>query len=143
VRDNPILLEDMASPVEAERAPTEFTKPVAKALAARANRNFFRGLYDLPPQATKSERKLALNRATKLQLQLMIHVLHHVMSGAIPIPKDLGNGIVKSGKINFLNHHFRSQKSVARLLSLPEDEQRLVLVQVNNYHALFHSLFNR
>jgi hypothetical protein len=90
VRDNPILLEDMASPVEAERAPTEFTKPVAKALAARANRNFFRGLYDLPPQATKSERKLALNRATKLQLQLMIHVLHHVMSGAIPIPKDLG-----------------------------------------------------
>lgn len=115
-------------------------KRVIKALAVKKNREFLRSLFRLAPGTKKPDRLKALNKGDKKQRQLLIHILHHLTKGDIPVHKQFQALLIQSGKMDFMTEHFLSDDSVNRLLSATDAEQKATLAQVNNYHALLHHL---
>jgi len=115
---------------------------IKKHLVVKENRLFLKSLYRLPAGASKAERLKALNKGDKKSRMLLIHVLHYVMNGEIPLKKADFPILQKSGKIDFLNYNFRDCDNVGRLLKESDKSQKEILGSVTNFHVLLHSLFN-
>jgi hypothetical protein len=115
------------------------SKKLTKALFKKKNKVYLRRLFNLPQGTSKGNRLKVLRKGTKEQRQLLIHVLHHVLSGQIPMRgKDFP---LIARKMNFLNSHFQTEDAVRALLSSADSAQKEVLGQVTNFHVLLYSLF--
>lgn len=122
--------------------PLKVPLKVKTQIVKKENRNFLKRLYKLPLGASKADRLKVLNKGNKKNRLLLIHVLHHVMNGEIPLKKTDFPVLQKSGKIEFLNNNFLNCDSVARLLKESDKEQKEILGSVTNFHVLLYSLFN-
>lgn len=92
---------------------------------------------------SKAERAKVINAASRKQRMLLIHVLHHVMAGGIPLLKVDHDIIVKSGKLDYLEDHFEDAENSEKLLQASDSEQKTVLTGVNNYHVLLRCYFHK
>jgi hypothetical protein len=108
------------------------------------NRRFLRHLYRLPATATRVSRVKALNTGSKKQRCLLIHVLHQVLTGVIPVPPHHKKAFLATSpqKAKHLNKHFITDDAVRRLLNQTDREQRDILADVNNYHILLYNIFH-
>ena len=118
------------------------TQQIKKLVAKKANRIFLRHLYRLPFGSSKADRVKALNKGDVHQRMLLIHLLHKIMLGVIPMRKEDEQVIIQSGKLDYLTHHFHDKDDVLLLLAKKDPEQKSVLAGVNNYHVLLHKIFN-
>ena len=117
-------------------------KQVQKQIALKVNRTFLKQLYRLPFGSSKVDRAKALNKGNLKQRMLLIHILHQIMKGEIPLRKEDSSVINQSGKLEYLKQHFQDKEDVQHLLAMNDAEQKKVLAGVNNYHVLLHKLFN-
>ena len=108
----------------------------------KKNRVFLRRLWRLPFGTSKAERVKALNSGDKKQRHLLIHILHQIIKGEIPMKKEHSPVILQSGKLDFLQKHFLDSSDVKRLITSTDQEQKQVLSKVNNYHVLLYRLFH-
>jgi hypothetical protein len=69
-------------------------------------------------------------------------VLHHIITGEIPIRKEHFERIKSSKRLNFLQQHFRNKDNYKRLLTSTVQEQKNVLRQIGTYHQLLYNLFH-
>lgn len=118
------------------------SKSVLSALKLSKNRIFLRQLFRLPYGSKKSERMKTLNLGDKKQRHLLIHILHQIIKGEIPMKKEHSSIVLQSGKVDFFQKHFLETSDVRRLLTSTDQEQKEVLAKVNNYHVLLYRLFN-
>lgn len=112
-------------------------------LLIKKNRSFLRRLFRLPAGATKEERGRVLNSGSKEQRSLLIHILHQIVKGIIPMQAKHSQVILQSGKVKFLRQHFLLKENVKSLLGKSDQEQKEVLIQVNNFHVLLNRLFHQ
>lgn len=119
--------------------------PVPKSLKGliglKNNKIFLRRLTRLPVGCSKAERVKVLNKGDKKMRMLLIHILHQVMAGEIPLRKQDHSALMNSGKVDYLNEHFQDLDNVKRLLRAADSEQKEVLSGVNNYHILLSHLW--
>ena len=113
---------------------------LVKKLKKKSNWLFLRRLYRLGSSASKASRLKALNSGNKAQREFLVEMLHHAVTGQIPIKSSHRAVINKSGKKKFLYEHF---SDVSDLLNSSDNRQKEVLVQVNNYHVLLHHVFHQ
>lgn len=117
-------------------------KRVKEALKLKKNRDFLRRLFRIPPGTKSSDRLRVLNSVEKKQRVLLIHVIHQIVKGEIPMRKEDSSIILQSGKLQFLQKNFLEPEDVKRLLLSTDKEQKEVLGKVNNYHVLLYRLFH-
>lgn len=129
--------------VLAKMFPENVVPPAVKRqIAKKANRIFLRRLYRLPYGCSKADRVKALHTGSQKQRMLLIHVLHQVALGEIPIRRQDKHVVTQSGKSNYLDSHFQDPDDVKNLLAMTDAEQKSVLAHVNNYHVLLFQIFN-
>jgi|SRR5450755_1991028 hypothetical protein len=118
---------------------------VTNALKVNSNWAFLRRLYRLEENGkkTKPDRVKVMNDGTKGQRMLVIHMLHQVMSGEIPIKAADYELLKKSGKLDYMNTHFQDEDDVRRLLKASDSHQKTVLAGVSNFHLLFRTMLHR
>jgi hypothetical protein len=112
-------------------------------LQRKSNWLFLRRLYRLPKGAKIGRRLKVINSGNKKQREFLIQMLHHVVTGEIPIHSDHAKVIPDSGKRPFLELHFQHAKDVDALLGASDKRQKEILAQVNNFHVLLHYVFHQ
>lgn len=112
-------------------------------IATKASRTFLRHLFRLPIGSSKGDRVRALNKGDQRQRMLLIHLLHQIVTGEIPLRKEDAPILQQSGKLPFLMRHFHEEGDVQRLLAMNDPEQKKVLANITNYHVLLYKIFNQ
>ena len=119
------------------------TQSFAKEVKRKTNWLFLRRLYRLPEGATKPRRLKVLNTGSKKQREILIQLLHHAVTGEMPIKFSHFKIITKSGKREFLEKHFFHPEDVNTLLSASDKRQKEILAQVTNFHLILHHVFHQ
>jgi hypothetical protein len=107
------------------------------------NKTFLRRLYRINNQTAKSYKRKLINSCTKKQKQVLMSVLHFVLTAKIPFRQVHLDQVIKSKNLNFLKRHFQDKNGFKRLLSSTAKEQRDILIKVNCYHQLLYNLFRK
>ena len=107
------------------------------------NKTFLRRLYRVDKQTPKAHQRKLINGSTKKQKQLLMTVLHLVMTAVIPFRKVHLDHLIQSKKLKFLKSNFQDKDGYKRLLSSTDKEQRDTLNKVNCYHQLLDNLFRK
>ena len=105
------------------------------------NKNFLAELYKSPnPSITKK----TLSFASNLQLRIVIHILHCLSKGWIPLKRQQFDSLHKAKKTRYLNDQFLKKTSVNKLLRSERKDQLEVLFKFSScFQNLFYSIFNK
>jgi hypothetical protein len=116
---------------------------LAEKLKKKSNWLFLRRIYRLGKGATVPQRLRVLNTGNKRQRQFLIAMIHHAVTGEIPMNRDHSLVITGSGKAKTLQKYFGDAKVVSALLDSSDKHQKEVLLKVNNFHILLHYVFHQ
>jgi hypothetical protein len=73
-----------------------------------------------------------LNFATSKQLIPLIQIIHHVVSGKIPITKSNFQEIVRKKKLPYIRRHFESLENVKKLIENDRRTQLSILYKIQS-----------
>lgn len=102
------------------------------------NRVFLYCLYSESKHRTKQR----LNVATSQQVKVLLHVIHHVSEGQIPLPKNHFNKLKRTRKLHLVNK-CQGTEDFKKLLSTEKEHQVAYLKGLwSLYPSLLHALFH-
>ena len=103
------------------------------------NKDFLARLYKA--ESVQIARKLIVNAESE-QLCLLMHVLHYISNGSIPMKIKNYNNVCKAKKHGFIFKSFRSVENTKKLLNESRENQCKSLTKIGLcYRDLFHVLF--
>lgn len=98
------------------------------------NKQFLKDLYN----GSSKQNSRLLDRASELQIDILIKVLFLICEGEIHLTKESYENLKKARRLNFLKKHFNSSRQYRATISLPMVEKLAIL---KNFCAVYRQLF--
>ena len=103
------------------------------------NKQFLAELYE----SNKLTSRKILLIASDSQIKLLLHLLHFIATGEIPLSQESHDSISKAKKARFILTKFKEKAKVKRLLKLERKEQLQLLLKLSSlYKFLLLRLFD-
>lgn len=98
------------------------------------NKPFLENLY----KGSSKQNSRLLDRASELQIDILIKVLFLICDGEIHLTKENYESLKRARRLNFLKKHFNSSTQFYNTLSLPTEKKLTIL---KNFCAVYRELF--
>ena len=99
-------------------------------------------LYALHNAETRHRRQNILNKANKIELEIVIKTLHYICTGEIPISKSNYQRVKTSKRLRYIEEHVCEGDNLRSTLDLSTEEKRNFLLKIGTFPYLFYSIFN-